>query len=342
MSARQGEQSPFPMAHCIGRCKDGTPCASKAKFGFTVCGRHMDQGNQTVVVVRLCGIRKGDGTACTKAKANGQEYCKYHVRLERERAERLAARRTWTRVLEILWGEMDPMFAVRTLETAILENRITTAYGRMYLEMLGEEIAFFQHLNEERLEQAPRGELEALARDRQNVHTAAVSQQTRTGLDILLETPVSSDQDTLSEIETVWEQSRTRSLRMTLTDMRQWYNVQTCRTEGDWLYRRTLDGLWAYIKVSPVKDELVERLWEECYESVRMCCDGHLSRLCNVLCGFQEEFKPPVSAGELLQQKIAAIAEMDIPVEEKVGEAWAVFEELAIPMEQREAWIEAF
>jgi hypothetical protein len=29
-------------------------------------------------------------------------------------------------------------------------------------------------------------------------------------------------------------------------------------------------------------------------------------------------------------------------VEDKVGEAWVVFEELAVPMEQREAWVDAF
>jgi hypothetical protein len=55
-----------------------------------------------------------------------------------------------------------------------------------------------------------------------------------------------------------------------------------------------------------------------------------------------EDFKPPVSAGELLQQKMAVIAEKEIPVEDKVGEAWAVFEELGTPMDQREAWIDAF
>ena len=302
----------------------------------------MDQGDEIIFDERLCGIELRNGRACPRVRAEGQEHCKYHVRIERERQEKLAARRVWTRCLEILWGQLDVELARTTLLTAIALGRITETYGHTYLQVLEEEIAFFHQLNQERVAVAPRGELEALALDRQNVHTTAVTQQTRTGLDILLETPVSSDQRTLVEVESVWEQSRSRSIRMVLADMRQWYNVQTCRTEDDWLYRRTLDGLWSYIKASPVKDELTERLWEECYESVRMCCDGHLSRLCNVLCGFSEDFKPPVSAGELLQQRIAAISEMEIPVEDKVGEAWAVFEELAIPMEQREAWIEAF
>ena len=36
------------MAPCIGICKNGTPCAFKAKFGFTVCRRHLDQGDEIV------------------------------------------------------------------------------------------------------------------------------------------------------------------------------------------------------------------------------------------------------------------------------------------------------
>jgi hypothetical protein len=247
-------------------------------------------------------------------------------------------------VLGILWGNRDVEGATAELWTAFTNNDINEQFYQSYSEVLIEEIAFYNviHHNGENAEAPPMGELQALAVDRQNVHTPAVNEQTRTGLELLLETPIPSDQNTLREIEQVWEQSRTRSLRMVLADMRQWYNVELCRTPGDWLYRRTLDGLWSRIKVSPLKDELVERLWEECYESVRMCCDGHISRLCNVLCGFLEEFRAPISTGELLQQRIAAISEMEIGLEDKVGEAWAVFEELGVPMEEREAWIDAF
>jgi hypothetical protein len=330
------------MARCIGICKNGTHCAFNAKIGFTTCAKHMNQGEVVQIDTQLCGWRLTNGRLCTRVCAGEQAHCKYHIRWDRERQARLAARRIWGQVLEILWRDMDPALARTTMEMGITEGLMTTAYGRMYLEMLDGEIALFHLMNHERQDEDPRGELEVLARDRQNVHTSAVSQQTRSGLEILLETPVSSGQRTLLEIEQVWEQSHTRSIRMVLADMRQWYNTHTCRTEDDWLYRRTLDGLWSYIKQSPAREELTERLWEECYESVRMCCDGHISRLCNVLCGFSEEFKPPVSTGELLQQQMAAISEKDIPVEDKVEQAWAVFEELAIPMDQREAWIEAF
>jgi hypothetical protein len=73
-----------------------------------------------------------------------------------------------------------------------------------------------------------------------------------------------------------------------------------------------------------------------------MCCDGHINRLVNVMSGFDEQFAPEVPVGERLQQRIGLIAGKDIAVEHKVGEAWAVFEELKIPMDERMPWLEAF
>jgi hypothetical protein len=327
------------MAPCSAICKNGSACKYRAKVGLTVCGKHIAQSQGPVEIV-LCGTPKANGRLCTKVCMAGHTQCSFHVRMERAREERRVAQWTWVVVMETLWGRGDEAAARAILTTAWVEGRITPGYIHIYARRFEEEVDAFRA--EFRVDARPLGDLEALAVDRQNVHTPAVNQQTHAGLEILLGTSVSSSQDTLREIESVWEKSHTRSIRMVLADMRQWYNVQMCRTEDDWLYRRTLDGLWAYIQASPAKDDLVERLWEECYESVRMCCDGHISRLCNVLCGFQEEFKPPVSVGELLQQRMAVIAEREIPVEEKVGEAWAVFEELAIPMDQRDAWIEAF
>lgn len=108
------------------------------------------------------------------------------------------------------------------------------------------------------------------------------------------------------------------------------------------MYKRMLDGLWARVKAHKERKELTKRLWEEAFESVDKCCQGHLSRLANVLVGFTEEVKAEVPVGEILQQKIAAIAAKDIGVEFKVCEAWTVFEELKVPMEERDAWIEAF
>jgi hypothetical protein len=85
----------------------------------------------------------------------------------------------------------------------------------------------------------------------------------------------------------------------------------------------------------------VKRLWEECEEAVGMCCEGHLARLANVLVGFDEAFKPPVPVGEILQQKMADIAQMKLSPKLKLQKAIAVMDELAIPIADRAPWLEA-
>jgi hypothetical protein len=94
--------------------------------------------------------------------------------------------------------------------------------------------------------------------------------------------------------------------------------------------------------MSPHAEDLRQRLWEECVDARQMCCEGHLSRLCNVLVGYDATMKTPISSGELLQQRIAAIAEEAISLPHKVVKAWEAMEELQIPREQRMEWIEAF
>jgi hypothetical protein len=198
-----------------------------------------------------------------------------------------------------------------------------------------EELQFFNTTRHPREQVAPIPALQRLAEDSQNVHTSHVVAQTAKNEKILLNVPVSKTPTTLEEI------SNEKLRRVVFNDIAKWYNMDMCRSPNDYLYRRLLDGLWAYIQKSQDKVELLKRFREEVTESVKMCCEGHISRLCNVLVGFDEEAIPVVSTGQLLQQRIANIALKEISVEEKVGEVWFVFEELMIPMEERNSWIEA-
>ena len=198
--------------------------------------------------------------------------------------------------------------------------------------------------------QVPRGNLHLIAIDRQNVHTRAVSQQTNKGLDVLLTLQKQRNRVMRSP---EWFAARwlLRSygswqiVSRTVTDMVQWYNTNTCRAAGDQLYRLTLDGLYLRISSHPseeVKAELYKRAFEECFESVGLCCDGHISRLCNVLVGFDDAFEPPVAFGEVLQNKMAALFALDIPTDEKLQQAIAFFNEYAVPEAERAPWLEAF
>ncbi len=177
--------------------------------------------------------------------------------------------------------------------------------------------------------------LQRLAHDNQNVHTAEINAQTKRGMDVLLNLDIPAHQSTLAEV-------KARAKDRTYYDAAGWYGVPMYVNEIEDLYKHLLDGCVAYINASSHKEELWSRLCQEMDESVGKCCMGHITRLCNTFVGFDDRFAPPLPVGELLQQKMAVIAAKDIETYLKVQEANAVFEELHVPEDQREAWLEAF
>jgi hypothetical protein len=189
-----------------------------------------------------------------------------------------------------------------------------------------------------------------LARDNQNIHTDVVSQQTNAGMEKLLSQPVPATQHTVMEIWNIWTSSAVaghspRGALQLFGDILRWYETSDCKAPGDFLYKRMLDGLWSIVQQTQDPDlrtELRMRVAQEVVESNGMCCEGHISRLVNVMVGFDDAFKPPVSTGEMLQQKMAMIAGKDLDTELKQAEARGVFAELGIPVAEQAAWLEAF
>ena len=197
----------------------------------------------------------------------------------------------------------------------------------------------------------PRQGLAAIAHDRQNVHTRPVSEQTNKGLEKLLEKQATHAR--YLNASSGWFVARWLNMCIDTwpnivrvgDDMWRWYTTRTCRQTEDRLYKKGLDGL--YLTIRDVKDdemrrELFKRAYEECFESVGMCCDGHISRLCNVLVGFDDAFAPPVPFGEILQNKMSSIAALEVETEEKIRQAVAFFTEFAVPEADRAAWLDAF
>lgn len=327
-------------ARCEAVTKAGRPCECRARPGFTTCGRHK---NVAVVNLTVCGERKSNGTYCQKACAEGDTKCKLHRtvldRREQERRSRELRRDAW----DLLWGG-NPVLSFDELAAGAHD-----AFDRGWITYQTYDILLFWLRGEWRVYQRFRGiqtlvtaqtDLQRLALDGQNVHTKEVNRQTSDAIRFLLETSVPEDQETVVELETAWAERPDR--KKVLKDMWKWYGMETCVKQGDYLYQRMLDGLWARIKAHKEREELTKRLWEEAFESVGTCCQGHLSRLANVLVGFTDEVKAEVPVGELLQTRMAAIAAKDIPVEQKVEEARAVCEELKVPEAERAAWLEAF
>lgn len=195
----------------------------------------------------------------------------------------------------------------------------------------------------------PMPALAALARDGQNVHRQVVSEQTNRSTELLLATPDVPEHCRAHELlAATWLNLRIASwshVRRTIDDVVAWRAKDTCRVENDRLYRRVLHALFMRIyrmEDAELRKELWRRFYEECSEAVGLCCEGHISRLCNVLVGFEEDFKPPVPFGEIVQARMSAIAEMDLPLDDKVKLALEFFDEHKVPQEQRMAWLDAF
>jgi hypothetical protein len=248
----------------------------------------------------------------------------------------------WETVTEQLMGWHLPDLAFTTLQDQLdaldaTEEELGDAYALWDMELEWYQL----HIVPAPLP-APKGELQAFVQDGQNVHTGVTVTMTNDGLSILTETPLAVGQDTVGELKAAWVTRPAKERRAVFKDIDRWYTQSECRAPGDWLYKRALDGLWVRIQMSPHAEDLRQRLWEECVDARQMFCEGHLSRLCNVLVGYDATMKTPISSGELLQQRIAAIAEEDISLPHKVVKAWEAMEELQIPREQRMEWIEAF
>lgn len=180
-----------------------------------------------------------------------------------------------------------------------------------------------------------------VAQDGQNVHTTEVVVQTNQNMELLQAIPVKQKQKTLSEIEAAWlGKPYVDYIKLTdvLEDMRKWGNTETVCAEGDWAYRKALRGLWAKIQSNP---ELIQRLWEESLESLGMCAQGHLSRLANVLVGFEEGIKAPVNLKELFQEKISLLSAKEMSAEDKELEARQLMDEYGIPPGARQPWLDA-
>ena len=195
------------------------------------------------------------------------------------------------------------------------------------------------------VQRVDRTELARLAHDNQNVHTAAVSEQTNKGIEKLMKVPVPPAQQTMVEIRAAWDKIYTirKVDERIYIDMNIWYTQPTCCKANDWLYKNLLDHLWAKITAEPKKDvkrELHKRLQQECAESYGMCCIGHINRLINVLVGFDEEFKPQISKNEILQNKFAEISKI-LDDTEKYLQATAVLGELGVVGDEAAVWMDA-
>lgn len=340
----------------------GVPCTKKQKNG-EYCGIHSrparplpaDEDRCTYLIHGNSGITR----RCEKRRKHDDEThreCRVHNKARVEKEERAKKRERRIHIY-MNYSMHIWMFRREVAMAAGAAGANNWMLGHLIvqrvLHIAGDRLAtledVWQAMDEYRAENpaannnVPR---EAqIARDEQNVHTREVTEQHNKNMAVLLSTPVPVGQQTMDHIRLIWTAmyKKTPVDERVYADMQKWYDTETCRTAGDWLYRRTLDHLYArIIKVENMttRRELFKRLQQECAESFRMCCDGHLNRLTNVMVGFDDAFQQAVPKGLILQEKMAKIAQIENP-EERMATAKALMAELEVSPEEAESWLEA-
>jgi len=175
---------------------------------------------------------------------------------------------------------------------------------------------------------------ERFVRDNQNVHREATVRHVTDIFNRLIEIRVPPDQNTLGNV--IMHCSLPPQAIVHLTR----YYCEPTEIYGiPRAYPRALDAVWAYVSVHPERAELCSRIRDELVDNIGMCAQGNLSRICNMVTGYIDGIQPVVAQGELLQNRISAIASDSN--DNKIERAVAVFHELQIPEDQWAPWIEA-
>ena len=181
-------------------------------------------------------------------------------------------------------------------------------------------------------------DLEAFARDPESVHRSSVQDTLQQGLDFLMAIPLvpgtNAFHEILNEYITANLFRTKRNICKTLAVDLDTLSVQI----GTHLivYTDLLDHLWAYIKGHEHKDALVKRLMEELEEGVDTCGNGKVSRLVNVLAGFEEGLAS-ADLQEAFQSKMAALRSAP----DRLQQAQELFREYTIPVDEQRSWLQA-
>jgi hypothetical protein len=201
----------------------------------------------------------------------------------------------------------------------------------MILERANLEIAFRRD---------PKGsiDLEAFARDPQSVHRSSVQESLQKGLDFLMAVPLTSPLDAFNEIIAEYMNANLFRLKRPVC-LALATDIDTLSVQLEThlvVYADLLNHLWTYIRNHIHKAELVKRLMEELEEGVNTCGNGKVSRLVNVLAGFEDG----IGCGDLqeaFQTKMAALR----PLTDRLYLAQELFREYAIPVDQQIVWLQA-
>jgi hypothetical protein len=340
------------------------------KNGFFLTFIHKEKGMQ-------CSSIKNDGKQCTHRILEGtrcvihqrkfqitgpnatrkKELDLIHKRLNSEIYERWKVHRDeTTKAAEIRAEDIRHRIAkdalIREIQETGQENAddeyIARAIARLEEARVARAARFAQrHLAHARLvvdmerREAPiQRELEAFANDRQNVHTTVVVNAVKTMISKILEIPVpeeyrTENMKTLSEVIDQCQPSMKAVWQMAA----KYCNNEDIYDMGPGIYAKVLNSVWQFIKNSEHHEDLKKILASELVDSIGMCAQGNLSRICNVLTGYMDGLDVR-SDREILGDKMAQLRDIE-NVEQRIQVGRALLHNLHIPEEEWIPWLEA-
>jgi len=180
-------------------------------------------------------------------------------------------------------------------------------------------------------------DLRAMAADTQSTHRRGVLSTTEAAIYRICERPIVAGQATMPEALAVVARKRPNagSVMRMRDELERDYNMVTC---FGFTYAKVLDHVWGILRSHEHRATLEDRFIQEMLEGRGMCNTGKMTRLINILAGFDDAVGDLMPSAELFRNRIALVSKQ--PMAERESAAKALFLEFAIPAEQQSAWLE--
>ena len=180
-------------------------------------------------------------------------------------------------------------------------------------------------------------DLRAMAADTQSTHRRGVLSTTEAAIFRICERPIAADQATMAEALAVIARKRPSpgSVKRMRDELERDYNMVTC---FGFTYAKVLDHVWGILRAHEHRATLENRFIQEMLEGRGMCNTGKMTRLINVLAGFDDAVGDLMPPAEVFRNRIALVSKQ--PMAERESAARALFHEFRIPAEEQDAWLE--
>lgn len=149
-------------------------------------------------------------------------------------------------------------------------------------------------------------------KDSQNVHDTSIQDSIRKSLDYIMDfNRVPKDKFYFYKLEKCFTKKSffgiVRQEDRVLSNLREYKASKQTFGHRQVTYTQLLERIWAIASVSPHKKGILKRLKQEAIESKNVCFTGQMSRLVNVLVGFDENVTVGISDGEQLNNQMSQI-----------------------------------